>query len=166
MCCSTVRSSSSRMVRLATTASTTTSSSLYKQPPMSVYARVWRFVQTQLHLRPTPIAPVSSGHASQTEELPCSWGMIPVLKELEAATWSVSSSCRPAQLPRTAADHHNSHHNHGAARTKCQNCAQLFFRALAESDRFCGLDCKSSFEYMQHVDVLAQAQLSDWSLAT
>lgn len=159
MCCSTVRSSSSRMVRLATN---TTAPSLYKQPPLSVYARVWRFVQTQLHLRPTPIAPVSSSNANQTEELPCSWGMIPVLKELEAATWSVSS-CRPAQPPRTAAGDHSYHH--GAARTKCQNCAQLFFRALAESDRFCGLDCKSSFEYMQHVDVLAQAQLSDWSLA-
>lgn len=145
------------MVRLA---ATTTTPSLCKQPHMSVYARVWRFVQTQLHLRPTPIAPVSSN--ANPEEPPCSWGMIPVLKELEATTWS-ASSCRSAQLPRAATG--DQHYHRGATRTKCQNCAQLFFRALAKSDRFCGLDCKSSFEYMQHVDVLAQAQLSDWSLA-
>lgn len=151
-----------------------------EEPPEdgNIYARVWHFVQRQLHLRPRAASCPDEREAREGVNESASprrrwprclsddrtaeygymtadsqWSRVAMLKQVEAV-----HLVRPDERARRRrcyyvdAAQQETGGKRARVQGKCLNCDALFFRALAGAQTsYCGRDCQSSFEYRRLV---------------
>ena len=122
----------------------------------SFYARVWRFLQRRMHLRPRacscPVDMKSSATIKTAEDAVASsdWQRDPVWRKLDAYEEGSRDIVDATSTFVGSRSGFWTQAQCKAAQITCRNCGLLFFRPLSgalDASVFCDRDCQSSYEY-------------------